>query len=140
MKRRLYLLLSVLLLVAAFGLVWCLLWRGSASGWQTVTLPNGERYRLAGLSYGTNHLHGPIGARLVSRLPLRLRTFAGFRGCHLHRAEDTHSGVLCETAATAAAMKNRLKDSLNRSFIPKRSNHSAQGCESASYPGVGSRV
>lgn len=34
-----------------------------------ITLSNGFEYRYAGMTYGTNHVHGPLGARLVNDLP-----------------------------------------------------------------------
>jgi len=34
-----------------------------------ITLPNGYKYRFSGITFGTNHEHGPVGARLVSSLP-----------------------------------------------------------------------
>ena len=75
MKNRLYLLCGVLLVAALVWATWLALRPGSASGRQIIRLPNGQRYRFAGLSYGTNHTHGPIVARVVGNLPSSVGNF-----------------------------------------------------------------
>jgi hypothetical protein len=43
---------------------------------QIVTTKDGVQYRFAGVTYGTNHIQGPMMARLVNQLPKPLATFA----------------------------------------------------------------
>jgi hypothetical protein len=71
MKNRLYLVCGVLLIavVAAF-------WpKSRSSAPQIVTLPNGQQCQFAGTTYGTNHVQGPMLARLVNQLPKPVATF-----------------------------------------------------------------
>ena len=66
--------------------------KGRSSAPQIVTLPNGQQYRFAGTTYGTNHVHGPILARLVERLPtaiaMRVKKSLGSR---LGQVSSRHS-------------------------------------------------
>jgi hypothetical protein len=43
---------------------------------QIITTKNGVHYRFAGVTYGTNHIQGPMMARLVNQLPKPLAAFA----------------------------------------------------------------
>jgi hypothetical protein len=55
---------------AAAVAVWC--WSGSDKGpAQIITLPNGDRYRFAGVTYGRKNTPPSLLARAVSWLPLR---------------------------------------------------------------------
>jgi hypothetical protein len=56
---------------AAIGL--CLLQRPPPP--QRITLSTGAQYRLVGVTYGTEHAHGPILARLVNKLPASVGNF-----------------------------------------------------------------
>ena len=68
-KRRKVILLVLALLLALLG--WALLeaMRGVREARQIITLGDGTRYRLAGVTWGTNHSAPSIAARLTDHLP-----------------------------------------------------------------------
>ena len=67
MRKRIWLAWVLAIAVAAFiGALWAL-WRLAAP--QMVTLSNGDRYRLAGVTWGTNHLEPTLAARVAKRIP-----------------------------------------------------------------------
>jgi hypothetical protein len=76
---------GVLLVAALVSATWLALRPGSASAREIIRLPNGQRYRFADLSYGTNHTHGPIVARVVGNLP-------SFVGDFVRKALGNHLG------------------------------------------------
>ena len=62
-------LIAVIALEAVFGGLWAI-WQLPRP--QFVTLPNGDRYRLAGVTWGTNHVEPTLAARVARRIPLSL--------------------------------------------------------------------
>ena len=69
--------LALAVLVAAVAVTAWLLWDiTSEAPPQFVTIPYGQKFQFAGLTYGTTHFVGSIAARLVNRLPLPLANAA----------------------------------------------------------------
>ena len=61
---------GVLALMAVAGLAAGLFWlKPHSAARQVLMLPNGQICRIAGETYGTNHVHGPLAARVVHGLP-----------------------------------------------------------------------
>jgi hypothetical protein len=72
-RKRIWLALALLIaVVAVAGVLWE---RSHRLPPQIITLPNGQQYRFAGVSYGTKHVQPTLSARLVSRLPSPLANF-----------------------------------------------------------------
>ncbi len=75
MKNRIYPVLRALLLAEMIALLGCSpreVRTSATRGPQVVTLPHGEQFRLAGVTYGTNHVHGSLAVRLANQLPSRV--------------------------------------------------------------------
>ena len=60
-----------LILVLAVAVAVPVLWKKQTLP-QIVTLQNGQRYRYAGVTYGTNHVQPTMVARVLNRMPLSL--------------------------------------------------------------------
>jgi hypothetical protein len=75
MRPRAYVILSLSAMAAAVALLGCSpreVRISATRGPQVVTLPHGEQFRLAGVTYGTNHVWGSTAIRLANQLPPRV--------------------------------------------------------------------
>jgi hypothetical protein len=73
-KRKIVLISLVALPLAA--VLAALLWPGTpAAPPQSIKLPNGVAYQLAGVTFGTNHVIGTRAAKLVYKLPVPIQKF-----------------------------------------------------------------
>ena len=70
-RPRLALVLAIAV-AAAIGLIWQKLREPPP---QIITLPNGEQFRFAGVTWGTNHVFGSMAGRLVNGLPRPVANF-----------------------------------------------------------------
>jgi hypothetical protein len=78
-----------LLVLLIFGGVTAVVYPDASS---VITLPNGGKYRFSSMTYGTNHVHGPFGARLVNQLPAAASGFlTNALGKHLGKLQSLHS-------------------------------------------------
>jgi hypothetical protein len=74
-NKRIWLWAALVIVVVA-GVTAVLTWDGARRGPPQIINMSSGVYRLAGVTYGTNHVMGPLAARLLHRLPAAWENFA----------------------------------------------------------------